>query len=647
MVKAKKELVIIGLIVLMILALIGVSYAAFNYSATGTKLNSITTGAITMRYEESDNIINIDNALPTKDSAGTTRLKEGEYFDFTISSEISGDININYEISAKDVTVVEGNEKKIDGSNIKLYLTRLTDDGEEELMIPETYNEETTTNSYTGRPANEMSLYTSSMSSSETNRYRLRMYVDEGYNPQGDGGNLKFAVKINVYGRDRAVEPVSDVLLANIPEDNLYDDGVDTFITGEDPNNYIWYSGKLWRAVSVNNDAKTTKLVTQWNISSINYSSGSSAFEGSYMEDWLNDTTVDGFLGNLRDYEDFIVTDAVWDATQDQTSLGNIQRPNGTTTVTDAVGLLNIYEYQSSYNGTTYSNGYLNNGLDWVTLTIYNSSSVNGVNNIGNRFIQSTIGAIGVRPSINLQSSVRIVDGNGTIDNPYRLEEDNDTNLSGTLLSSRYSGEYIRFGNNENNLYRIVSHENGTGTKITSAEPLKNSGAFITSVFDSNSNVNYSNTNTIGTFLNGEYLNSYVEGSYANMIEESSIWYLGTVGLNSSYKLAKFTDTNMSSIVSTTTEAKVGLLRFGELMAGQFERYIVKGGSSSIGLTTNYWILTPFNSSLVRIVSDNDVSYGSSPSNAFGVRPSLNLKSNIIITGGDGTKSNPFEIALK
>ena len=202
MVKAKKELVIIGLIVLMILALIGVSYAAFNYSATGTKLNSITTGAITMRYEESDNIINIDNALPTKDSAGTTRLKEGEYFDFTISSEISGDININYEISAKDVTVVEGNEKKIDGSNIKLYLTRLTDDGEEELMSPRVYSEESTTNSYTGRPSGEMSLYTSSMSSSERNRYRLRMYVDEGYNPQGDGGNLKFAVKINVYGKD-------------------------------------------------------------------------------------------------------------------------------------------------------------------------------------------------------------------------------------------------------------------------------------------------------------------------------------------------------------------------------------------------------------------------------------------------------------
>ena len=46
-----------------------------------------------------------------------------------------------------------------------------------------------------------MSLYTSSMNSSESNNYRLRMYVDENYNPQGDGGNLTFAVQVNVYGK--------------------------------------------------------------------------------------------------------------------------------------------------------------------------------------------------------------------------------------------------------------------------------------------------------------------------------------------------------------------------------------------------------------------------------------------------------------
>ena len=200
MVKVKKEnIVMIVLIAVMLLAIIGVSYAAFNYSKTGTKLNSITTGSITMSYTESDSIISIDKALPTRDETGKVRLKEGEYFDFTVSSEIVGDININYEISAKDVTT---SNRKIDGSNIKLYLTRLTDNGEEELMSPETYNEEINANSYTGRPAGEMSLYTSSMSSSERNRYRLRMWVDEKYNPQDDGGNLSFSVKINVYGKD-------------------------------------------------------------------------------------------------------------------------------------------------------------------------------------------------------------------------------------------------------------------------------------------------------------------------------------------------------------------------------------------------------------------------------------------------------------
>ena len=168
----KKELLIIGLMLLLIIALIGVSYAAFSYSKIGSKVNTITTGSITMSYEETDNTISLNGALPTTDKTGKVRLTDGEYFDFTVSSKIAGDVNINYEISAKDVTT---SERKIDGSNIKLYLTRLTDDGEEELMTPETYNEEASSNSYTGRPSGEMSLYTSSMNSSESNNYRLSL----------------------------------------------------------------------------------------------------------------------------------------------------------------------------------------------------------------------------------------------------------------------------------------------------------------------------------------------------------------------------------------------------------------------------------------------------------------------------------------
>ncbi len=474
--------------------------------------------------------------------------------------------------------------------------------------------------------------------------YQLWMWLDYAADNNAQGKLYQSKIAVTSYDREQGVA-VSNTLLNSIPKENQYDDGVDTFITGDEPNNYIWYSGKLWRAVSVNNQAKTTKLVTQWDISVVNYNSTDQTnFEGSYMENWLNDTTVDGFLGNLRDYENFIVTDSVWDVTMDDTALGSLQRPNGTTITTDAVGLLNMYEYQSSYHGTTYSNGYLNNGLYWWTLTPSSSTNIRRVNANGNVANLGTAGTIGVRPVINLKSNIKIEDGDGTVDNPYKLSGDNDSNLQGTMLSNRYSGEYVHFGNDENNLYRIVSHENGVGTKIVSEKPLKSSGAFITSAFGSDTT--FSNSNTIGSFLNGDYLTNYVDNRYSNMIEDNTTWYLGIVKNGENYRLSKYTDINMSNLTSSTTDSKVGLLRFGELMSGQFERYAIKGESSATGLTSPYWTLTPYSLLYIRSVDYDGYANRNSPSSTRGVYPSLNLKSNVKITSGTGTKADPFEITL-
>ena len=192
-------------------------------------------------------------------------------------------------------------------------------------------------------------------------------------------------------------------------------------------------------------------------------------------------------------------------------------------------------------------------------------------------------------------------------------------------------------GNDENNLYRIVSHETRGLTKITSAEPLKKSGSFVTSAFGDNNT--FSSSNTIGTFLNGEYLTNYVDSSYSNMIESNTTWYLGHVSENTSYKLAKYADTNMSSLTLNTTDAKIGLLRFGELMAGQFD---VTNNNSS------FCTLTPFSSTTLRCInySNGAPDGGNNPSELMGIKPALNLKQNIIITSGDGTLQNPFEIEL-
>ena len=212
--KKKEKTVLVGLILLLVITIVGVSYAAFSYSKRGEKVNTITTGQIVMTYTETDNIIQIDGALPTTDKTGTVQLKNGEYFDFNVSSTIVGNVNINYEISAKEV-----GESTIAGSNIKLYLTKLNGSEEEPLMTPETYHEEAEENTYTGRPAGEMSLYKGSMNSSENNNYRLRMYVDENYNPQGDGGGLTFSVRINVYGLagEKYVPETTKTILAANP----------------------------------------------------------------------------------------------------------------------------------------------------------------------------------------------------------------------------------------------------------------------------------------------------------------------------------------------------------------------------------------------------------------------------------------------
>ena len=636
--KKRENIIIIVVLIVMVIAIIGVSYAVFNYSALGTKVNTITTGSITMSYTEKSNTISLTGALPTTDKTGMVRLNPGEYFDFTVSSKISGNVNINYEITAKDVT--DSETRKIDGKYIKLYLTKLNDDGTEEgLMAPETYNEESTSNDYTGRPAGEMSLYTSSMSSSESNTYRLRMYVTEEYNPQGDGGNLQFSVKVNIYGKDGETMNIADTLLMDKANNINKTDPKETFITGENPNNYIWYSGKLWRAVAIDPSDNSVKMITEETVTAIAYNeSGNNNYIGSYIEDWLNDTTVDGFLGNLRDANKYIKMDSVFDSSPSVDNLEDITRPNGTNASTSAVGLLNIYEMKMACSGVEYKNCYLPGDFYWATL------STNSVGNLWysmGRKVNNGLPAedttrmgvsAGARPVVNLKGNIKIAAGTGTESDPYRLDGDNDKNLNGTKLSTRYSGEYIRFGEGYNNLYRIVSKESGT-TKVTSYTALD---PYDMKAFGNN-NI-FSSTNTIGSFLNNDFLNptnGYLSAENIEMIKDDTTWYLGKVSDRQSYKLAKYQDTTGSTLTSNVTTAKVGLLRYGELLSGL-------APDAAMG----FWLITPDTSSKVYVITDAPIYNVNDPTWLRRVRPAFNLKENVIITNGDGTKDNPFELKL-
>mgnify|MGYP004495455337 FL=1 len=597
----KKLIIAITLLIIIILGL-GITYAWLIQIVNGEKIQSMRVGTFRFSLTE-ENSLTINSGEFLKDSDG---LKQ-EGFKFTVQNVGKG--YGSYSVYLDDDSISSG-QTRIDDKFIRYSLGVNTDT--------------------TGTPTNLTSrkIYSGGLDASEKDTFILRLWLNPAVN--GDIGGQVFKAKLRIEVNQQIPTPVANKLLAGVGDNGTIDttDSEQTFITGTDPNNYIWYSGKLWRAVSIDPTDNSVKLVTQWNISALPYSDNT-AFQGSYMEQWLNDTSVDGFLGNLREPDKFIKTDSVWNATLTTATT----KPEKTTMVTDAVGLLNIYEYTMSYKNSTSATGYLNNGLYWWTLTPYSTSYVRIVSNIGSGSDGSPANSNGSRPSINLKSAVKIIDGDGTVDNPYRLQGDNDS-PTGALLSTRYSGEYIRFGTGENNLYRIVSHENGTSTKITSAIPLKDSGSYKSIGFGSN--VTFSKDNTIGTFLNGDYLTSgtYLTSDQVNMIEDNTTWYLEIVG-DANYKLAKYQDTTGSSLTTSTTTAKIGLLRLGELMTGQFD----KDGNNA-----NYWTLTPYSTSIVRYVTSNGSGFRS-PATSSGSRPSMNLKSTVKIVSGKGTKSSPFVIS--
>lgn len=123
----KKEIMIsIITIILLVIAVIGVTYAAFTFTGHGTKENKLSTGEVEFSYYEKTNGISIVNAEPISDSVGKMLVEsdvdkgiENGYFDFTISSSVSGDA-VRYEIyGVEDSSLPDA----MDSEYVKVYLT--------------------------------------------------------------------------------------------------------------------------------------------------------------------------------------------------------------------------------------------------------------------------------------------------------------------------------------------------------------------------------------------------------------------------------------------------------------------------------------------------------------------------------------------
>lgn len=181
-------------VAILVVAVVGISFAAFSYSKTGEVKNTITTGTITMTYTEPTNGINLTDALPITDAAGKALSGDNNTFDFTVTATIAGTTTINYAITA-----VKGDGCTVADDGIKVYLTNQND---AEILAPTkvTALSKTVAGNDAGAPADQYVLKTGTYSTvgTTTENYRLRMWVADDY--VAPATSQQYILKVNVYG---------------------------------------------------------------------------------------------------------------------------------------------------------------------------------------------------------------------------------------------------------------------------------------------------------------------------------------------------------------------------------------------------------------------------------------------------------------
>ena len=372
------------------------------------------------------------------------------------------------------------------------------------------------------------------------------------------------------------------------------DDNQNYFITGTNPNNYVFYSGKMWRIVSYNQNDKTIKLVSDEIVTLLPFDSLSSNYPNSNIDIWLNQT----FLSTLRS-PDLYLANTSWN----YTAVADTNKPLDTNVLQSKVGLLNYYEFNKGKE-------YLTTSDNWWLLSMVNSNNVWYVSSTS--ALEASINNYyGIRPSIVLKANISYVSGGeGTESNPYKLEGDSSAN-SGTFLNTRYAGEYVMFAGIK---YRIIETD-ANYTRLIADANLSS----ITTVFDDINVTTYNAGAKIGNLLNNEWLNNFSESDKEKLVVSDFC----TSIFNST---TKYSSTCPNSDIVNIT---IGIPKLGDM-------YTIPSASGE------YWTLTNSSTDTINTISSTGIVTGKAKDYVAGVRPVINLKNNVQIASGNGTNANPY-----
>ncbi len=621
----KKNLLIM-IITLSLILVLGSSYAYLIYTKESNNSYVINVGTLEVTFVDSETeFLNLTNMYPMTDDEGKSLEDE-----LVFEVKNTGNLVANYNVYIEELST---------DPEFKTVIKYIVNKDNKGYSEPKILNEDKYIENNGKLKVGETSEYYVKVWLMETadNTYMNKEFkakvIVEGNQNLDKGIPLLDTIKeaIANHTTDTCIPTITD---DNGTPDNLEDDTI--YFSGDNDCvnfNYVWYSGKLWRITAINSDG-TIKAITEDCITAIAWGENSIYSSTTWVYQWLNED----FKDTLYNYEEIIAQNVNWNASLDGNDTPVRPPIDGNAIIVQGdIGLLNAYEYYQSYkNLNSYENSYLNNGYSWFLIT-----KDTGVGDTHIRFVsgkgeiaheRATSDISSVRPAINFNSDVLTINENdGSKSSPYLIIGDKEKGQNGEKVNERLSGEYV---NVDDKVYRIVRIENETA-KLTSVDYVRDENEILTKKFtDKSTNykeiVNNGNETYWGAYLNGTWLTDNLK----KYITEGT-YYLGIYPTGVSYKNTICSVSNTTESIDTcakttsTWQGLVGLPRVGEMFSAQLgEGYQTSSKMWLITATSGNWVVYVYGSGAM---NSQDAAYFSEAA-----RPSIYLKSEVIITGGDG-----------
>ena len=119
---SKKQMLLSVLgVMLLVVMVVGVSFAFFNYTRTGAQDNVIQTGTLTFAFADK-NFINLTDQFPMKTSDGLKLTGTGNVCEFSVTGNVPAGTNVNYTVYAIDGAAV-GTKTRFKDSEVFVALT--------------------------------------------------------------------------------------------------------------------------------------------------------------------------------------------------------------------------------------------------------------------------------------------------------------------------------------------------------------------------------------------------------------------------------------------------------------------------------------------------------------------------------------------